>query len=129
MNAITAARRDLAALLEGTGVTAVDHVPEELPSPCVVLDYTEDPLDRADTFDHTWWITLRVYALVDIVANQQATEDLEDLLDAVLPALAGSEWEVDGLTRPGPFRTTQWLAHGTAITVRTTITLTPGEHP
>lgn len=141
MSGITSARRQLAELLEaavaGTDVTVVDHVPEELPTPCLVLDAAEDYLDRADTFaEADWWLTLRVYALVDLADNAQATEDLEALLGAALPALAGSDWQLNGIGRPGPFHTTGWLAHGAAITVRNLTTLpsttpatTPGETP
>ena len=130
MNAITEARQQLAGLLlepaQATGGVSLDHVPEELPTPCVVLDYADTPLERSDAYDDEWWLTVRVYVLVDVLANQQATEDLEALLSGVLPTLATSEWEVAGVTRPGPYRAGAWIAHGVAITVRNLITLT---HP
>ncbi len=123
----------LAAAVAGSGAVVVDNVPEELPTPCVVLDAGDDYLSRTADYSDDWWLTLRVYALVDLTSNAQGVEDLEALLVAVLPALSGSEWEVDPIGKPGPLRTAQWLAHGVPITVRTTVTLNPahdtGEAP
>lgn len=137
MNGLTAARAEVVDLLEDgltvalseLGVQVLDHVPEELAPPCVVIDAGDDYLTRGETYDEgQWWLTLRVYAFVDLTANAQATEDLEALLAAILPALAGSEWEVDPIGRPEEFHTLTWLAHGTRITVRNLITI-QGDNP
>lgn len=128
---LTAARRDLAGILtaalagHSTGAAVIDHVPEELPTPCVVIDAAEDYLSAGETYAGSeWWMSLQVYVLVDLASNAQATQDLEDILAVVLPVLARAAWQPAPIPRPGEFNTTTWLAHGVAINVRNIIAIT-----
>lgn len=122
---IAEAKAELVAALKAKGLVCEDHVPEELLPPVAVLDGDEDYLKRGDTYsDDEQWLNMRLFVLVSLVGNAQAAEDLDTALTQAIAGLLTTSWEQGSMTRPGPFHTTEWLAHGVAINVSTLVNLT-----
>lgn len=129
MTTLAALRADLTELLTAAGVDTIDHVPEELPRGVIaVLEAADDYLTPGETYSYGGnaevWVDFVVYVIAELSSNQQATEDLDTALTKAYAALLSSSWEVGSVGKPGPFHTTQWLAHGVAIPVRNITTLT-----
>lgn len=103
----------------------LDHVPEELVPPCIVLTGDEDYLLEGDDFSESWLMRLEAFLLVELTGNEQAAEDLDQLLTEALPQLG--LWSLNAMSKPGPFHTTQWLAHGVRLSLSTETTLTNQE--
>lgn len=108
---------------EITEAVVLDHVPEEIAPPALILEPAEDYLSGAETFADEYDLNLELYVLVDLVGNQQAAEDLDQLLGVVLALLRGSRWGIKRMSAPAPFHTTQWLAHGCRLSLSTETTL------
>lgn len=111
-----------ALLADATGLEVLDHVPEELLPPVLVLTPAEGYLELADTFGG-WLVNLELYVLVELVGNAQAAEDLDATLAKVLGVVDGSLWSLNGMTKPGPFHSAAWLAHGIRLDLSTETTL------
>jgi hypothetical protein len=128
MTTLAEARAEIAGYLEAVGIDVITYVPEELPSGVVaVIDAEDDFLTIGETYmsgEVEVWAGFKVYVLAELVSNMQATTDLDTALGPVLAALNASPWEVGNVSKPGPFHTTTWLAHGVAIPVRNILTLT-----
>lgn len=129
---LQAATADLAALLSGITleeggqeVEAFPYVPEAVTPPCLVLEpgdnyvSTEGTTSEPDEYLVAW----DVYLLVDLQDNQAAAQELDTLLEAVLAAVQPSAWFVQAVSKPQPFHTTEWLAHGVRLTLGTYTTL------
>lgn len=97
----------------------LDHVPEELVPPVVVVQPGEDYLTQDGGTFGEWRLNLDLYVLVELAGNEQAAEDLDVELRKVLAVLDRSVWSLDGMAKPGPFHTTEWLAHGTRLRIST----------
>jgi len=109
---------ELAADLAGTGVDVFTYVPEVLPEACLVLEPDQDYLIDGDTFDRSTFTGRGVlWALVDLLGNEQAATDLDALLTQVLPVIRSSEWSLVAMTKPGPLNNGVWLAYGAALTI------------
>lgn len=122
MNPLTKARRDLAAaLVVPDGPTVHATVPEALTPPCLIVQAAENVLAPTDTYAHEYDVAMEVWLAVEYRSNEQATEDLEDLLLDVLPLVEATGWNLDRVHQPGPIRTAEWLAHGLRLAVSTTI--------
>lgn len=130
---ITAARQQLADLIQAAGVNALPFVPEEFPGGVVaIIDGADQYLTRGETYyggSAEVWLSLTVHVLGDLINNQQTTEDVDDALGLILAALAPSAWQYDPPGRPGAYHTANWLAHGAAIPVANLITLNTQETP
>lgn len=111
------------ALGPDAGLVVHATVPEALEPPCVVIQAAEGFLAPGDTFDGEWSAAYDVFVCVDLLSNAQAIEDLEDALEAVLTALAGTAWGIDTVGRPGPVHTAEWVAHAVTVTVSRFVTL------
>lgn len=116
-------------LSAATGVDVFDHVPEVLPLPCVVLEPADPYLTKTETFGDDYDVRVSAWVLVELVGNEQANEDLDALLATVLPVVRAAGWDLEGVSRPGPYTIAEtYLAHGTTLTLASTTTL-PGETP
>lgn len=127
MSALKAGRAllaaDLTAALEGTGVTVHGTVPEALTGLDLVVQAADPFLAPGETFAGEWEVSYDLILCVELLSNAQAIEDLEDHLVAVLAAVAGTEYGVDRVTRPGPVHTAEWVAHAVTVTVSRFVTL------
>lgn len=116
----------LKAALEAAGdVSAMpawevlDYVPEDLLPPAVVIELGEDFLTQDGGTFGEYRLNLDLYVLVELAGNEQATEDLAGYLAVVLGVLDRSVWSLDGMAKPGPFHSLNWLAHGTRLRIST----------
>lgn len=119
-------RDELAVELAGVGLEVLTYVPEELPpGPVVILAPAEDYLTQdTDNVFGELTLNLEAFLLVELAGNQQAAEDLDDELRKALGViLGGSSWSLNGVSRPGPFHTLAWLAHGVRLALSTETTL------
>lgn len=140
MSGLAAARDSLAALLAGITITApqgdpdpsspvsvLTYVPEAIQPPVVVLQPAEDYVTSGEedaTFAPTEYVvTEEVWLLVDLVDNQAAARELDEILESVLLAITPSVWWVKSIGQPGPVHTSEWLSHGLLLQVSTFTTL------
>jgi hypothetical protein len=112
---IGAERDDLAERLTAAGVATTLFVPELIGTPCALLIPGNNYLIGPDTLTGAWTMTLNLYLLVELVDNEAATEDLDDLIATALPLL--EDWEVTAMSQPGQFSTTAWTANGVVLTI------------
>lgn len=97
------------------------HVPEDLEPPCIALQPADPYLTAEDTFDEDEWdLNVEIYCLVELKSNEQAFDDLDSLLADVITLLP-TGWFIENVTRPQPFHTADWLAHGIRLNVSTRI--------
>lgn len=122
MSAPAEARAELVAALQAADLHVLDHVPNQIEPPVVLIEPSENYLSRGETFKRgEWAITCDVYALVPLGQdNDHTTDQLDDMLAALLHALAGV-WGIDAMSKPGPLTAGEWLAYGVALTVSTYI--------
>lgn len=122
---LEAARVALAGALEEVlGRTVHPNAPEVIEPPAVVVQAADPYLTPGDTFGGDWSLSLDLYLVVDLLGNEQATDDADDLLEDLLEALEALEgYGVDRVGRPGPIQTAEWLANAIPVTVSTHITL------
>lgn len=128
---LQAAQADLAALLSGItleeggqAVEAYPYVPEAITPPCLVQEPADNYVSSEGmTFGGEYLVSVDVFLLVDLQDNQAAFAELDTLLEAVLAAVSPSDWFVQAVSKPQPFHTTEWLAHGVRITLGTYTTL------
>lgn len=122
----------LAALLSGItleeGGQALEtypYVPEAITPPCLVLEPGDNYVTTEDTtFAGTEvLVATDVFLLVDLQDNQAAALELNTLLEAVLDKVLPSAWFVQAISKPQPFHTSEWLAHGVRVTLGTYTTL------
>lgn len=121
MSALKAGRAlleaDLRAALEDTPLAVFGTVPEALEPPCVVIQAADPFLTPGETFAGEWAVHYDLILCLELLSNAQATEDLEDHLPGLLEALAGTEYGIDAVGRPGPVHTAEWMAHAVTVTV------------
>lgn len=108
---------ELRAALEDTPLGVFGTVPEALEPPCVVIQAADPFLTPGDTFAGEWSAHYDLILCLELLSNAQATEDLEDHLPGLLEALAGTEYGVDAVGRPGPVHTAEWVAHAITVSV------------
>lgn len=115
------------ALAENLGLAldrpAYPHVPEAVEPGCVIVQAGDPYLVGGETFGGDYSLTLDLFLVVDLLGNEQATDDADDLLEDLLEALEGTEYGVDRVGRPGPVQTAEWLAHAITVTVSRYINL------
>jgi hypothetical protein len=129
---LQAAQADLAALLSGItleeggqALEAYPYVPEAITPPCLV----QEPADTYVSTEGTtfsaqeYLVSVDVFLLLDLQDNEAAAKELDTLLGAVLAAVRPSDWFVQSVSKPQPFHTTEWLAHGVRLTLGTYTTL------
>lgn len=125
-------RGQLAGLLDAqlvdTQAQVVDHVPEELQPPVLVIQPAEPFLteDPDATYAGEVLATYDVLALVDLGEeqdNEAAANQLDALLTAVLEVVRAGDWWLLSVSQPQPFATTDWVHHGCRATIRTRTTL------
>lgn len=116
MQTLTAARTALA-----TALGALDHVPETIDPPCVVVE-PGDPYityDGVENYAHdTLLACCSVYVLVPANDNNVMAQQLDTDLIAALNAIEDDtdEWSIERVGRPGTFTTTDWQAYGVQLT-------------
>lgn len=125
---IAETRAELKALLAAIPVVH-EYVPEELNSlPAAVLQpadpfiFEPDPgVERGRTFGEDYVCAWDVILCVDLgneQSNQQASAELDTLLESVLEAVKTSDvWWLDSMAQPGAMETTTWITHGQRVTV------------
>lgn len=121
---IAEARAEAAAIAAGMGEQVHDTVPEQVQPPCVVIQpadpfVTDDDPDA--TFGEPYSIRFELHLLVPLNetnTNEQASRQLDTMLDQLLDELAGSAWTLARMERPGGLATTDWIAHGQRVTIR-----------
>lgn len=121
-NPITDAIAALAAALNTPETPAQATVPEDLITPAIVAVPAEPFLDDDGAGFGEYNLHVDLWLLVDLVTNEQAADELTDLLTHVLTYLPEG-WGIDSIARPGPAQNGQWMAHGMPITVSRYITL------
>lgn len=88
------------------GVTVSRTVPERLTPPLAVVRPADDYVTQGDTFElgeaPERFVELEVVLVAKSGRNNQASDDLDDMIDAVLDALAGSPFDVPESV-PAPF--------------------------
>lgn len=117
-------RDQLAALLAHLG-TVHKTVPEEVAPPCVVIQGS-DPfvfLDERDvTFAGEHVISFDVILLVPLdeqTDNEQATQQLDSMIEQLLATVIPSGWWLDSMGQPQAMLTTSWVNHGQRVTLQT----------
>lgn len=122
-NAITDATTALAAALNSADYPTSPVVPEDLMTPAIVAQAGEPYLDADEiTLGGEKVLHIDLWLLVDLVTNEQAVEDLNNMLTHVLATLPKT-WGVDEIGRPGPASTANWAAHGMRVSVSSYINL------
>lgn len=122
-NAITEATAALTEALNSPDYPAEPVVPEDLLTPAIVAQAGEPYLDAEEgTFAEPFALHVDIWLLVELVTNQQASDDLAAMLTHVLAELPES-WGVDEIGRPGPVSTANWACHGMRISVSRFISL------
>lgn len=76
-----------AALDAIDGIQAYDHVPEQLVAPCAVLEPGEPYLTDNEQPHGRMLAALTVTLVVDVGTNAKAIDDLDGLIEKVLPQL------------------------------------------
>lgn len=127
MSALADATTALAQALATDDYPAYAHVPEDLITPCQVIQpapaYLAANTEDGVTFaDQEYALTVELYLVVELTTNEQAATDLDALLEHVLEALP-APWGLDSMAQPGPIHTADWLAHGLQLTLSRYITL------
>lgn len=126
---LQATMQDLAALLAGItleeGGQALEvfpYVPEAITPPCLVLEPSDNYVSTEGTTTAVdeYLVSMDVFLLVDLQDNEAAANELNTLLEAFLGRVVPSAaWWVQAVSKPQPFHTTEWLAHGVRVTVGT----------
>lgn len=140
MSTITAALDGLAVLLGDLHITdpsdldptvpvqVFTYVPEAITPPCLVMQAADPMLETGDqdaTFNaEEYVLRMDVWCLVDLVANETATEQLHEIIAAVLRQVGPSSWWLEAVNAAAPVNTSEWVAHGSRITLGTWVTLT-----
>lgn len=102
--------------------TVYNHVPEEIVAPAVVVTPAEDYLTESDSFAPGEYVmALEVHVLVDLVDNEAAAEELDQLLAGVLARIG--LWSLNHTSKPQPVHTSSWLLHGVRLDLSTETTL------
>lgn len=100
MNALTAARADLQAILTAADLTAVDYLPERVTPPVVLVTAGTPHLEPGDVFG-THLARYDLTAVAMTATNETATDALDGLTVAVLRAMdAAGEWWLDNASQP-----------------------------
>lgn len=122
--ALTHLREALAGLLEDPSITVHTYVPETLEAPCIVLQEGEPFIAPVEQFSEEWAVHFDLFLVTDHYSNEAATTAGDELVTHVLGALAGSDFGIDQIGRPGPIHTSEWLARALTVSVSALITLT-----
>ncbi len=125
-------RHELATLLEATGHTVEPYVPDELAPPAYVLQpadpFVFEQLPGPDglTFGEGFVIGFDVILCVELGDehdNEQASDQLDGMIEDLLDAVRESEWFLDSMGQPGPMVTSGWVTHGQRVTLQRRVNL------
>lgn len=118
------ATKDLAQALTTNGVTCLDHVPEAINPPLLILQPGENYLtgDEVTLNGSEYALNLEAYLTVELLDNEAAADDLDELLEHLLTQLPPA-WGIDGIDQPGPIQAGDWLAHATRVRISRFLTL------
>jgi hypothetical protein len=128
-------RAELAQLLDvpAFGAKVERTVPEQIAPPAAILQpadpfvfETQPGPDSGNTFAEPFVIGFEVVLLVPLDEthdNEQASGQLDQLLDQLLDLITPSEWWLERIEQPRGQLTTDWIAHGQRVTVQRRITL------
>lgn len=98
-------RADLADLVTnglGENVTVYDTVPEKINAPCAIIRPADEYVAAPETFGGVGVVQLEVILVAKAGRNNLVSNELDDLVDAVLAEFVGSEiW--DSPTVEAPF--------------------------
>lgn len=112
----------LALDLATSAVPCLDHVPEAIEPPLIILQPADPYLDANATTFGEFSLNLEAWLTVELIDNETAADELDTLLDHLLGHLP-EPWGIDQVGQPGPIHTADWLAHGIRVTVSRYITL------
>lgn len=98
------ARAELAGVLAGAlpNATVCDSVPERVNAPAVIIRPSDDYVSVAESFGGERVAQLDVILVAKAGRNNLVSDDLDDMIDAVIDGLAGSGvWDRPAV--PAPF--------------------------
>lgn len=130
MATLSEVRGELADQLAAAFPDLVVHraAPGEMHPPCLVVQQADPlliPTTTEDTYEPQWEVALWVFAFVDISAsNTVAADRIDDLVVAVPETAIAHGWGLTDVTGPGPYSSSQWLAHGVRFTFTQAVDLT-----
>lgn len=114
MNTLAVLRGDLQQVLEGTGTTVLDHLPERLAPPVAVIAAGSPYIEPGETFG-SWTVRHTVVLVCSPATNVTATRQLDSIVSSALVALDAADWGIERVDQP------TMLAHGNAHFLSTTI--------
>jgi len=87
-NEITAAKVEFKLDLVAGGIKVMDYVPERIVPPIVIIN-SGVPYLRPSSLSREYTLNLELVCVAAQATNKQATEKLDELLEAVINALPG----------------------------------------
>jgi hypothetical protein len=85
-NEITLAKVELKLDLEAAGLKVLDYVPERIVPPIVIVN-ARSPYLAVSTLKDEYFLNLELVLIAGTATNKQATEKLDELLEAVVTGL------------------------------------------
>lgn len=123
-NIITAAKTEVADTLNAAGVKALDHIPERVQPPLVVIaagsPFIEKGLEKTFTDVE---VRLELTVIASTAANVVSTEQLEDLIVKTVLALQPINWDLESVSQPFGLEANGALYLAARATVTASITL------
>lgn len=124
-NGFTLARQQLAAAFG-----CPEGAPDSIEAPCLAIQPADPYMDGADL---TYGVLelrqhMEVYAFVDLDDNDQAAEQLDDLLAQIITSLPKG-WGIDAIGQPGPLTNGDWIHHGLRVSISALVQVTPTGAP
>lgn len=86
-NEITTSKAEFALDLQTAGLDVLDYVPERVVPPIVIISADSQYL-VPDTVGHEYRLGLKLTLVAATAVNEQATEDLDDLIARTVSAIA-----------------------------------------
>ena len=97
---IADARSDLAALIEGAGVTCMEYIPERITPPIAVMEPTSTWIQSGEAFGE-FRIGFDVTIVTQTASNAKATDNLDSMVEDVLTAVQGAQgFYTDSVSSP-----------------------------
>lgn len=97
MTTLTALREELATALQGAGMEATEFVPSLVNPPVAIISpaqpYVQEVFEQK-TFDHDYKVTLTVRLVAAREDNEEATSELDSLIEDLLVATYDA-WEAE----------------------------------
>lgn len=100
MAGLTNARVGVAEDLTNAGLRVVDHLPERITPPLVVIGLGDPYVEESDSFDNTEFVVrLSLGLIVGASTNAVASRAIDTMIETVLFNLG--DWTIDNVEQPG----------------------------